>query len=101
MARYTVHVHTGVLQPAYKSGCKVTPIVLYDSWKVFSISSLRRIEPETHVLPPIEYDEYKDLSKAEFSDLLKTRMQAKIDEIDERKAQEALNKKAKKHLKNN
>lgn len=93
--------HTGVLQPAYKSGCKVTPIVLYDSWKVFSISSLRRIEPETHVLPPIEYDEYKDLSKAEFSDLLKTRMQAKIDEIDERKAQEALNKKAKKHLKNN
>lgn len=76
---------TGVLHPAYQSKCPITPIVLYDSYKVFSISSLRKIYPEVHYLKQITYDEYKDLSKKELADLIKTRMQEKIDELNKLK----------------
>ena len=81
--------YTGVLHPAYHSKCKITPIVLYDSYKVYSVSSLKRIEPEAHILKPITYDEYKDMPKNELSSLLKQRMQEKLDQISERKLQES------------
>lgn len=73
---------TGVLHPAYQSHCPITPIVLYDSYKVFSVSSLKKIYPEVHYLKQITYEEYKDLSKKELADLIKMRMQEKIDELD-------------------
>lgn len=81
--------YTGVLHPAYHSKCKITPIVLYDSYKVYSISSLKRIEPEAHILKPITYDEYKDMPKNELAALLKQRMQEKLNQIDERKLRES------------
>ena len=81
--------NSGVLHPAYHSKCKITPIVLYDSYKVYSVSSLKRIEPEAHILKPITYDEYKDMPKNELSSLLKQRMQEKLDQISERKLQES------------
>ena len=59
--------------------------MLYDSYKVFSISSLKKIYPEVHYLKQITYDEYKDLSKKELADLIKTRMQEKIDELNKLK----------------
>ncbi len=73
---------TGVLHPAYQSHCPITPIVLYDSYKVFSVSSLKKIYPEVHYLKQITYEEYKDLSKKELADLIKMRMQEKTDELD-------------------
>ncbi len=76
---------TGVLHPAYDSHCQVVPIVLYDTYKVFSVSSIKRIEPEAHILEPLQYDDYKDLPKREFAELLKSRMQAKLDEISKEK----------------
>lgn len=79
------YFHTGVLHPAYASKCRIVPVVLYDSYKVYSISSLKRIEPEAHILEAIPYEEYKDITKNELADLLKEKMQAKIDEIKERK----------------
>lgn len=77
--------HTGVLHPAYASKCRIVPVVLYDSYKVYSVSSLRRIEPEAHILEAITYDEYKDINKNELADLLKTKMQTKLDEIKQTK----------------
>ncbi len=71
----------GTLHSAYQSHCLVTPIVLYDTYKVFSISSLKSISPEVHILKPIEYDTYKNLSKKEFADLLKEQMQDEINKI--------------------
>lgn len=76
---------TGALHPAYQSKCLIVPIVLYDTYKVFSISSLKKIYPEVHFLKCIEYDEYKDLTKNELAQLIKDRMQEKIDELNNKK----------------
>lgn len=73
--------YTGILRVAYYSHVQIVPIVLWDTWKVFSISSIKKIYPETHILKPIPYEDYKDLSKQELADLIKSKMQEKLDEI--------------------
>lgn len=72
---------TGVLHPAYESKTNITPVVLYDSYKVYSKSSFKKIYPEIHFLKPITYDEYKELDKRELAELIKEKMQKKLDEI--------------------
>ncbi len=79
---------TGALKSAYDAKVCITPVVLYDSWKVYGISSLKIIEPEIHYLKPIEYDEYKDMSRRELAELIKERMQAKLDELNKIKGVE-------------
>lgn len=76
---------TGVLRPAYQSKCKIIPVVLYDTYKVYSISSLKKVYPEVHFLEPIYYEEYKNYDKKELSEIIKTKMQNKIDEINKTK----------------
>ena len=77
--------NTGLLNAAYIAKCPITIVVLYDTWKVFGVSSLKPIYPEFHILKPIQYDEYKDLNKKELADLIKERMQEKLDEINKSK----------------
>lgn len=77
--------HTGILRPAYASHVQIVPIVLYDTWKVFSVSSIKKIYPEAHILPAISYEEYKELTKQELATLIKQKMQSKLDEIEEQK----------------
>lgn len=72
---------TGGLSAAYKSKCDITPIVLYDTYKVYGVSSLKKVYPEIHILPKICYDEYKDLTKPELAELLKSIMQEKLNEL--------------------
>ena len=72
---------TGALKSAYDAQVPITPVVLYDSWKVYGISSLKIIEPEIHYLKPIQYDEYKDMSRRDLADLIKSMMQEKLDEL--------------------
>lgn len=78
---------TGVLRPAYDSHVRIIPVVLYDTYKVYGKSSIRRIHPECHFLEPVCYDEYERLTKVEFAELLKNKMQAKLDQIEEDKMQ--------------
>ena len=75
--------HSGCLKSAYMSKCTIVPICLYDSWKVFGKSSFKKIYPEIHFLKPISYDEYKDLSRKELAELVKSRINDKLIEIKE------------------
>lgn len=77
--------YTGILRPAYQSKVQIIPIVLYDTWKVFSISSLKKIYPEVHILEPISYEEYGQFTKQELANRIKELMQQKLDAIDEAK----------------
>lgn len=80
--------YTGILKPAYQSKVQIVPIVLYDTWKVFGISSLKNVYPEVHILEPISYQQYENLNKQELANLIKELMQQKLDEIGERKEAE-------------
>lgn len=79
---------TGAFKSAYDAQITITPVVLYDSWKVYGVSSIKIIEPEVHFLKPLKYEEYKDMSRKELADLIKQRMQEKLDELNKIKGVE-------------
>ena len=62
--------------------CPIVPVCLYDTWKVYGISSLKKIYPRYEILKPISYEEYSALSRYEAAQLIKSRIQEKIDELD-------------------
>jgi 1-acyl-sn-glycerol-3-phosphate acyltransferase len=47
-----------------------------------------RLKTEVHFLKPINYDEYKELNTHQIAELVKTRIQEKLDEIAESKKKE-------------
>ena len=74
---------TGALKSAFDAKITITPIVLYDSWKVYGVSSIKLIEPEVHFLKPLKYDDYKDMTRKELADTIKQMMQSKLDELNQ------------------
>ncbi len=72
--------HTGCMRFVYRIKCPIIPIALYDTYKVFGVNSLKKVECEVHYLEPIYYEEYKDLNKIELSNLIKEKIQLKLDE---------------------
>lgn len=80
--------NTGCLTVAYKSKATIYPFCLYDAWKLYNTSyNGKDLNAECHFLTPIYYDEYKDLSKKELCDLLKNRIQNKLNEIKREKGE--------------
>ena len=74
----------------FNSGCfrcsiaaktPIVPCVLVDSYKALNGNSLKKCTTQIHYLTPIPYEEYKDLKKTEISELVKSRIQTKLDEI--------------------
>lgn len=72
----------GSFKIALKSKAPIVPIALYDSYKVFNSLNWGPIETQVHYLPPILYEEYKDLNSQELASLVKNRIQQKINEIE-------------------
>ena len=73
--------HSGCLKAAFIAKSTIIPICLYDSWKVYGKSSFKKIYPEVHILKPILYEEYKDLSRKDLALLVKERINEKLKEI--------------------
>lgn len=75
--------HTGCMHFVYHSKCPIVPVTLYDTYKVYGVNSLKRVSCEVHFLEPIPYEDYKDLDKSELASVVKARIQAKLDELNE------------------
>lgn len=73
--------NSGCFRCSYDSKTPVVPVVLVDSWKAMNSNSLKPCVTQIHYLKPIEYDEYKDLNKTKLSELVKERIQEKLDEL--------------------
>lgn len=75
----------------FKNGCfkislmsktPIVPVVLVDSYKVFNgfyVSGL--VKTQVHFLAPIFYEEYHSMRTHEIADLVRSRIQEKLDEI--------------------
>lgn len=74
--------NAGFMKAAEIAKCPIVPVCLYDTWKVYGISSLKKIYPRYEILKPISYEEYGALSRYEAAQLIKSRIQEKIDELD-------------------
>lgn len=76
---------TGCMKFLYRAKCPIQPVCIYDTYKVYGINSLKKVECSVHYLKPIYFEEYENLTKQELADLVKSRIQEKLDEIESNK----------------
>ena len=64
----------GSFKCAEKAKCPIVPVVVYDSYKPFSINSLKRVYTQVHFLEAIPYEEYKGRKTVQLRDLVVQRI---------------------------
>lgn len=72
----------GAFKCSTKSRTPIVPVVLVDSYKPFSVNSLRPVKTQVHFLKPIQHEEYKNLPTERIADMVRTRIVEKINELD-------------------
>ena len=72
--------HGGSFRCATKSKCPIVPIALIDSYKVLDEKGSKPITMQLHYLKPIYFEEYQGMKPAEVAELVKSRIQEKINE---------------------
>lgn len=60
----------GCFKSAMKARVPIVPVVLIDSYRVFEEWSLRRVTTQVHFLPAVYYEEYKNMTTVEVSDMV-------------------------------
>ena len=76
----------GAFKCASMSGVPIIPIAIYDSYKPFSVNSLKRVTTYVSFLPPISYEEYKGMNTREVAELVKEKIQEEINVMEARRA---------------
>ena len=71
----------GSFKAAQNAQAPIIPVAMIDCFKPFDTNSLAMVDCQIHYLDPIYFDEYQDLSTQEIADLVKSRIQAKMDEV--------------------
>lgn len=70
----------GAFKCAIKSQSPIVPVALIDSYKAFGLNSLKPVTTQVHFLKPIYYEDYKEMTSKEISDLTRNRIVATIKE---------------------
>lgn len=73
--------NSGVFHFAHEYKFPIIPVCLYDTYKVYNVNSIKKVKCEVHFLKPIFYEEYKNLNKKEIALLIKSRIEAKLNEV--------------------
>ena len=76
-----IEFHAGSFKMALKAQCPIVPVALWDSWKVFSGRTLKPVKSQVHFLKPIAFEEYKEMNTQQICELVKGRIQEKLDEL--------------------
>lgn len=71
----------GCFKIGLKSKAPIVPVALIDSYKVYNSWQLAPVTTQVYFLEPIYYEEYKDMKTAQIAEMVKTRIQQKIDEV--------------------
>ena len=70
----------GSFKTATKTKCPIVPVALIDSFKAFDTGSTEHITVQVHILPPMYYEEYKDMHTTEIAEEVKRRIEKTIEE---------------------
>lgn len=76
----TLDFKGGSFKAATKAKCPIVPVALIDSFKPFDTGSIKKIKVQIHILPPIYYDEYKDMKTTEIAREVRDRINRVIAE---------------------
>ncbi len=71
----------GAFKSAKLSQAPIVPVAVYDSYKPFSINSLKKVRTEVRFLNPIFYEEYGELNTAAIAELVKQRIAEEMERI--------------------
>lgn len=71
----------GSFKAAQNAKAPIVPVAMIDCFKPFDTNSLNKVTCQIHYLEPIYFEEYQDLSTQEIADIVKARIQAKMDEV--------------------
>jgi len=66
--------HAGSFHAAVKAKCPIVPIAHIDSYKVLDQKGSKPVAMQMHFLPPLTYEEYKDMKTPEIAALVKSRI---------------------------
>lgn len=69
----------GSFKSAQKAKCPIVPCALIDSFKPFDENTIRRVTVKLSYLPPLYYEEYKDMKTNEIAAEVKRRIEAEIE----------------------
>lgn len=72
----------GSFKSAIKAKCPIVPVALMDSYKSFDTNSIEKVKVRVHILPPIGYEEYKEMKTVEIAAMVKSRIEAVIAEYE-------------------
>ncbi len=75
----------GSFKCAQKAKCPIVPVAIWDSYKPFEGRSLKRVETQVHFLEPIFYETYEGKSTAQIRDMVRSRIEERMNEIAEKK----------------
>lgn len=64
----------GSFKSAMKAKCTIVPVALIDAYKPFDTNSIKKVSVQVHFLPPISYEEYKDMKSVEIAEEVKNRI---------------------------
>ena len=70
----------GSFKSAQRAKCPIVPVALIDSYKVFDTGSIKKQIVQVHILPPLLWDDYKDMKTTEIAEEEKRRIEKKIEE---------------------
>lgn len=73
----------GSFKPAMDAQVPIVPCVMVDCYKVLDSHSIKKVDCGIHYLPPITYEEYKDMRTVDVANLVQNRIQTKLNEIKE------------------
>lgn len=72
--------HSGSFRCALKAKCPIVPLAFVNCHKVLDEKGCKPVTVQMHCLKPIAYEEYKDMKTVELAALVKSRIQACLDE---------------------
>lgn len=71
---------SGSFKAATKAKCPIVPIAIIDCYLPFDTNSIKQVDVQIHILPPIPYEEYQGMKTTEIADMVKGRIEKVIAE---------------------
>ena len=68
----------GSFKAATKAECPIVPVALINSFKPFDTNTISPVTVQVHFLPPLLYDEYKEMKTKEIADKIQKQIQQVI-----------------------
>lgn len=73
----------GAFKVAKNAKAPIVPVAIYDSHIPFDFNSLRKVTTQVYFMDPIPYEEYADMSTQKVSEMVKERIENKLDELEQ------------------